>query len=272
MEYVLYLDRFFLTNLIMNLLSLYLAACVLRQRIRPLPMAVSAMIGSVWNCYPVLFSAASTVNMMLLTVFPVGSLMCICAFDLSGGRRRPAGVLKALIQADLALLVSEVLLGGFMAVLYEHLSLTGTEILTVMVLSGILCGRFLRRTMKERRVGNIRYTVFLQYDGRKKEFCALADSGNRLTVPGTGLPVSLISGADCEGFCETVRGGFYIPYRAVGTEQGMLFALRFEKMEIIDGGSTKEIDRPVVAIVKERLSSGGEFSMIIPEEYVSGNN
>ena len=48
----------------------------------------------------------------------------------------------------------------------------------------------------------------------------------------------------------------------------MLFALQFEKMEIKKNGRVMTVECPVVAIVKERLSVNGDFSMILPEVYV----
>ena len=118
------------------------------------------------------------------------------------------------------------------------------------------------------KIGDDRYQVSLYYKGREKHFLALADSGNRLRVPESKQPVSLISYKDCIGFCEEVSGGFYIPYHAVGTEKGLLFAMQFERMEIKKNGRTKIIEHPAVAIVKERLSVKGDFSMILPEAYV----
>ena len=78
----------------------------------------------------------------------------------------------------------------------------------------------------------------------------------------------MISYDDCRGFCELVYGGIFIPYRAVGTDHGLLFAITFEKMEIEKNGICKTIENPVVAITKEPLSSGGDFNMLLPEEYV----
>lgn len=114
----------------------------------------------------------------------------------------------------------------------------------------------------------MRYQVRLYHHGICKEFAALADSGNRLRVPETGKPVSLIAYSDCIGFCDRVHAGFYIPYRAVGTENGLLFAMMLERMEIIKDGKTIVVENPVVAVSKERLSSDDSFSVLLPEEYI----
>ena len=125
--------------------------------------------------------------------------------------------------------------------------------------------------MKGQKVGTERYEVTLYFNGRQRKFTGLADSGNRLKVPESGKPVSLVSYQDCAGFCDKVSGGFFIPYRAVGTGHGLLFAITFEKMEIRKSGTCIKIENPVVAITKEPLSSSGDFNMILPEEYVFHN-
>ncbi len=108
----------------------------------------------------------------------------------------------------------------------------------------------------------------LFYRGEQREFKALADSGNRLREPVSGKPVSVVYIGDLKGFCDSVDGVVYIPYRAVGTRAGLLPAVIFEKMEIVWEKRTVEIQRPVVAVAREPLSGDGGFTMLIPEQFV----
>lgn len=173
-----------------------------------------------------------------------------------------------LLKAVFSFLLSSVLVSGVMEFLRESFWLTDLESLFFL---GILClgvGYFCHELMQERPIGTERYHVKLYYHGACRDFLALADSGNRLHVPETGKPVSLVAYEDCKGFCDRVNAGFYIPYRAVGTEQGVLFAMILEKMEIMKDGTTQIVENPVVAISKERLCGDGSFSMLLPEEYI----
>ena len=54
-----------------------------------------------------------------------------------------------------------------------------------------------------------------------------------------------------------------IPYRAVGTENGMLPGVLFDRMEVMseECGSIW-IERPIVAISKEPLFFGKDFTMM----------
>ena len=300
MEYVFYIDVFFVTDFFLNFLALWLAAVVLRRRpkvrilrLRPrhlgtewneaagqsremektgrtgrslgnlLRMSLAAMIGSGWNCLIVIFPMLPSWAELILTVTIVGTAMCFAAF---GGQWR------FLAKADATLLLTSALLNGCVSFSRQHFFLTDFECLAFTGIVAGLSAIFLEKAMQAQAIGKERYHVRLYYRGNSKEFTALADSGNRLHVPQTGKPVSLISFGDCHGLCEKVSGGYYIPYRAVGTDHGLLFAITFEKMEILKNGMCITIENPAVAIAKSPLFASGDFNMILPEEYVLQNN
>ena len=195
-----------------------------------------------------------------MTIGIVCSLMVMTAFQTRS--------LRVILKADFALLVASTLVCGCLFFVKQFFFLSDWECLFV---TGILClagRRFLKENWKEKEIGIIRYPVQLFYQGKKKQFLAMADSGNRLRVPETGKAVSVITYEDCKGFCDSVDGGVYIPYLAVGIEHGMLFAVIFDKMEIVKEEKTLVIEKPVVAISKGKLSVNGDFNMLLPEELV----
>lgn len=101
----------------------------------------------------------------------------------------------------------------------------------------------------------------------------MADSGNRLVEPVTGKPVSIIAVADAKEFLGEKVGVLMIPYRAVGTKNGMLPGVIFDRMEIMSGESGSiRIERPIVAISKEPLFFRKDFTMILSECLVSEEN
>lgn len=94
----------------------------------------------------------------------------------------------------------------------------------------------------------------------------MEDSGNRLVEPVTGKPVSIIAAADAKEFGSEPAGVLMIPYRAVGTKSGILPGILFDRMEITDGENRSvRIDRPVVAVSKDRCFSEKILRMILPE-------
>ncbi len=284
MEYEFYIDLFFLSTFFFNVLALMLTAVFLRQNLVPVRIGLSAAIGSFWNCFLIVAPVFSDGVELLLTLAGVGSLMVWCAFPqgfffprgVSKTEGPAAGIrfiwntVKQYLRADVTLWIASALVNGCFSFAMEQFYLSGGEALWF---AGALCGfvyQILRMSLKQRKIGAGRYRVRLHYQGLQRDFLALADSGNRLRVPETGKPVVLIAYQDCKEFCDHVSGGFFIPYRAVGTEQGLLFAMTFEKMEIIRNGQVHIIEQPTVAITKEGLSAKGDFNMILPEEYVPG--
>lgn len=287
MEYVLYIDVFFLTNLFLNLQSLLLTAVFLRKQLRMLRIGLAAVIGSLWSCMLVCLPMGSAGVELLVSLAITGSFITGIAFGTgeSPGRksldqssryeswtvfvRRIRTNGREILAADLALYAAMALLSGGLTLFKGKFFLTDVESLVISGLLTIAFAVFLHQIYRTEKIGNKRFLVHLYYQGESRKFTALADSGNRLRVPETGKPVALISYQDCTGFCDRVSGGFFIPYRAVGTDHGLLFAITFEKMEIEKNGICITIEHPAVAIVKESLSSNGDFNMILPEEYVS---
>lgn len=262
MEYEFYIDLFFFTDFFLNFLSLLLTAAFLKERLRFGRCVLAAVLGSLWNCFLVVFPVFPALLELGLTVFLTGSLMVKISFSFGISSWRQS------VGAVFVLLISSALLSGCLMFSRQHFYLSDWESLFFVGAVSLMGFRALRASFQTKAIGKVRYPVRLYYRGKEKEFLALADSGNRLHVPGTGKPVSLISYWDCKGFCDSVSGGFYIPYRAVGTEKGVLFAVLFEKMEILKDGKYIMIENPAVAITKERISVNGEFSILLPEEYV----
>ena len=186
--------------------------------------------------------------------------MCWLAFS--------PGTPGELLKADGLLLGAACILGGSLFSLKEIFWLTDWESLAAASGAADMAGLFFKRALRERERGRERFLVRLFYRGEQREFKALADSGNRLREPVSGRPVSVVYVGDLKGFCDSVDGVVYIPYRAVGTRAGLLPAVIFEKMEILWEKRTVEIQRPVVAVAREPLSGDGGFTMLIPEQFV----
>lgn len=257
MEYTFYIDVFFLINLHFDLIILYLAALMGRRRVRWPRLLGAALLGSFLSCFPVFLPILSAPASALF-LLAAGSLMNIAAF--------PIGNFKSLLAADGFLVAAGALTGGLFYWVRQRFYLRDGESIIFVAGLAVLAGILVKEMTRERARGRQRYRVRLSYRGACRDFLALADSGNRLRMPGTGKPVSIISYEDCQGFLELVSGVIYIPYRAVGTDCGMLPGVILEKMEIEKEDGMVVIERPVVAVTKERLSGSGDFTMLLPEE------
>lgn len=260
LEYEFYIDLFFLKDFFLNLLALLLAASMGRMKGKAKRLFIASAAGSAWSCAVLFLPGMPLWAELFLTVFLVGSFMTAFSFSL----RRA----KEILKADALLVVSVLLTGGFLMFLREYFWLSGPESVTVLaiVTAG---GCFLFKGMlAEKERGRERILVWLYYRGKKREFLALVDSGNRLREPVSGKPVSVISFEDCKDFCDRISSVLYVPFRSVGVKEGVLPGIIFEKMEIYRGGRLFEIERPIVAVTKEPLSGNREFTMLLPEEFI----
>lgn len=260
MEYEIYIDVLFLVDFFCSFLALSLAAGMLKRRFLFYRSVLAAVMGSLWSCFVTVFPVFPVFVELGLTLLLIGGLMAATAF--------PSGDLRTVLKAAGAVLLACVFMGGAMMTLKQFLLLKDWE--AVFCLGAVWFGvRILTDTwLGEKARGQERYPVRLYYRGACKQFIALCDSGNRLREPVSQKPVSVISYGDCPGFCDKVDYPVYIPFRAVGTEAGLLAGMIFEKMEILKGEEWLEVERPIVAVAKEPLSAAGDFTMLLPEELI----
>lgn len=258
MEYEIYIDVLFLVDFACSFLALSLTAQLLGSRFPALRAAAAAAFGSLWTCIITVFPVLPIFWELAVTVLLVGSMMTVLTFSVKD--------LRSILKADGLLLTSCIAMGGAMMTLKQFLYLKDWEAL--FCLGAVFCAvhTLMRMWTFEKARGQERYQVKLYYRGENKMFSALCDSGNRLKEPVSGKAVSVIAYEDCMGFCDKVEFPLYIPYRAVGTETGLLTGMILEKMEIRKGTEWLEIRKPVVAVSKEPLSVSGDFNMLLPEE------
>ncbi len=109
------------------------------------------------------------------------------------------------------------------------------------------------------------YDVTLTEEGENVMCRALFDTGNLLTDPVSGKPVSVVEETDImKGWLEKYPQKYkIIPYQSVGNEHGLLegivvdeLVIRKEQEQVVERGA-------VVAFYKGKLSRDGEFQMIL---------
>ena len=307
MEYEWYADLFFLEEVYRDVLILWLAAVLMRRRTarrRLLAAGIAGGLCSTGIIYLELTGGLPVMDSKVFSESPVGSsgggpigsgiweagkllvtglFMLWIAFPgkmfLRSEKRsisadREVSRMKAFMDRGKelgALVLSAGILQSGLAVLRERCFLTGWKSLMFM---GFFCMgvcSFAAALVKRPVIGNTRYRVRLFLNEKSKEFTAMADSGNRLAEPVTGKPVSIIASEDAKDFLGEQVGVIMIPYRAVGTKNGMLPGVLFDRMEVLseEHGSIR-IERPIVAVSKEPLFLGKNFTMILPECLVTG--
>lgn len=270
---VVYIDSLFLLNFLLDYLALLLAGKVAGEPLRRLKMALGAFLGAAyavslfWPGWPFLGH--------FLIRLAVGLLMVLVVY---GATRR---LLRVFL---LFLAVSAGMGGGIYALAYLGLGVdvaegvaTPSVDLRLILLGGL--GAYCLLSLVGRRLGRHgggelrRVAVWL--DGREVSLTALVDSGNTLSDPVSGLPVLVVEGARLAPllppeadlvhpagcFPQLAPPGRFrlLPYRAVGVAQGLLLAVRADRV-VVDGKESKSC---LVALSPTPVSDGGGYQALI---------
>lgn len=261
LEVILYLDVFFLINLGMNVLLLWLTAKILHISVNRRRVAAAAFPGTLWACLAVCFLRTPFWKWGRLlgtwVVVPAGMLR------IAFGKKRSGELRKQLL---VFWIVSAAAGGIFEAVFSAG---GGSLVWFLCCASGVYFGGraaagFLQET---RQMQKNLYEVTLYYHGRTEQLTALWDTGNQLYEPYGHRPVHVITQEAAKRLCETVDRVIYIPYSAVGTGYGMLTGIQLDAMEVKkDGVLVRHCEAPWIAVSKEPLSIRHRYEMLLHGE------
>jgi len=263
MDQIIYLDVYFTVNLFMDLAALSLTALVLSESPRFGRILLASLAGSFFSCLAVILSlrGEGLAVYALLSFLPVNWI----AFGYRNGRR--------FFLSCLFSLLAFLFLGGAVDALgYTVSSLGGKARVTAAVLLFVLLLAFggfffwersLHRRLRERTV-----TLSLVRGNCKQRLCALVDSASFLRDPVSLDPVILVKADSVFQLLsaeekESLRRGtgeilpvIPIPLRTA-SGQGVLFAMRPDRVEILRKGPLSFRFREVRALIALDFSDGG---------------
>lgn len=272
---VVYLDRVFLLNLLIDYLLLLSAAQLSGRTLHRLRLLLCAAAGGVYavlTFLPELGPLCSPLCQMA-----VGAAMALCAFR---GHRRPA-LLFLLLAGGLA---GFVLALGLWTNAPEVLlcRVYRAELSWPLLLAAALCFYLLLRLLLgqgARHGGGELLKITISVCGRKQTVTALRDTGNTLRDPVSGRPALVLERSAAEDLwppevaavlsaplppeekmaCLHRQGTAVtftlLPFRSVGTPSGLLLAVRSDYIEV--GG--RRYPRTPVALSEHPVSDGGGY-------------
>lgn len=273
---VVYVDLLWLLNFMANYLLLLAGgrmAGVLLLRGR---MALAAALGAV---YAVLLFVPS---LEWLAAWPcrigAGVLMGVLAYGKGRGLLRPTVMFFTAAAALGGTVLGARMLGSGPltadnGALYSHLDLR--LLLLLFAVCYFVLSLFFRRTAAQGRGELVALNIRML--GRELGLSALRDTGNTLSDPTTNRPVVVVEfellaallppgmepSSPVEGLERLheagIRGGRLLPYRAVGTEWGLLLALRAEQVQ----ANGKNLGPLLVALSPGPVSDGGCYHGLI---------
>ena len=256
MYYELYLDSLFLLNFGMNLLLLSLVDHSMGHTATWYRLSAGAGIGA--GCYLLPFLWKGTVTGKLLLCFLPGTLLMLyVAF--------PIRSLRVLWSYFRKLMLSTCLTGGILAAVLRGFPLGRRYLPGICMVLGV--GAFsvwLLIRGRKREAEQAGYCdVLLQGAAETLRIHALVDSGNTLTEPISGAPVSVLDARIFERLWPEGLPGFRaIPYHSVGKKSGILKGYPVPQMTIISQSVEREYRNAYLAVSGEEIA-GEELPMLI---------
>lgn len=257
MYYELYLDVLFLENLLADYLLLSLLKEILKCSVGRLRRLAGAALGSAGICGLYLFAIESTLAGRLFIYVVFSTVMVKIGLGI-----RDWHTLK---KAVILLYISSFLLGGIFQWVQSRIKLplypfAGFTLISYWMLSacmGWLMGvRSRLKNVLETEVG---------FHGRKIYIKGLLDTGNQLRDPIFQRPVSILTENRKQELCEGEEPMYQmIPFHSIGEQNGLLPAFFADYLCIrLKDGSEKRVERPLIGVTKEPLSSQKEYDMIL---------
>lgn len=277
MYYEIYIDVVFVTNLLMDYFLLRVVGRLLSCKKSRKRTLLAAVAGAFISCLLLFIPAEDFLPAAVLCHGACAYLMIRIGLGLKKG--------GLLAKAMTALYLTAFLCGGFWEVLSSGFGITVRTFLlfafcTYFGLSAfIYLGDSLRVGMRHI------YPVTLSYGGRVQSAYGLYDTGNLLTEPLSGKPVSVVRAELLEailpeemteslkhikenhGEKESTQLAAlhprFVPYRAVGKEDGMLLAVTLEDLCIHTPKEVIHVEKPMFALLEEPSALEKECKVLL---------
>lgn len=257
MYYELYIDVLFLMNFMMDSLLLLAVKKMMKCPVTNGRVFLGSAAGAVLTCV-LMVCPLSAVLKLLAGYVGISCVMVRTGLNLRRG--------KSFWKAFGLLYVAAFLMGGVLQALRPWLR-TGSIFFAVAVAAYyLLCGIWQCLFRLGKRQAQICEVVLHIGEGNCRVH-ALVDTGNGLTDPVSGEPVSVIDPACVKQILSEEKGSTgirYIPYRTVGGE-GVMPVFRAEQMEVClqEGGEKFRMQRPVIGICEGKISEQEDYQMIL---------
>ena len=275
MYYELYIDVYFLINLVMDYLLLLLVRSILKGSATHLRMLLGGLFGAAGACGLLFLPASFLMGKVILTYGILPVCMVKIGLQLKGK--------KQMVKGTALFYLVSFLTGGVYQWLYEHIS-SKTGFRTFLFFSAASYALI--------QTGMGFYPVVLFWKGKCCHTKGLLDTGNSLKDPVRNKPVCIIEyDALSELMTTEMRrqvedmlklhvsetqeyepGGnfYYIPYHAVGKTNGLLPGCSIDYLRIDLDGEARIVKKPVLGICAEQVSSQKRYQMILHPQLLEG--
>lgn len=249
MYYEIYIDQFAAEQFLISVLLLSICMRLQRRKVSWKRIAAGSLLNTVIAvlsiCTGHFYSTGIGILAAGAAVFPI----------------RP---IRSFGKALLMLLFVTAVFFGVLNILTELLLLPVSigSIGTFLIVKAVLMLFFKNRVWDGRLM-----EVHLCWENQKKVQKAIWDTGNQLTEPLTGVPVSIMEKETAYSLLgenwESRRGFYLIPYHSLGTRKSWMRGVALDALEVVTDGKTITVEHPVFAIYDGKVSSTGSYQVIL---------
>lgn len=256
--YAVYIDVFLVQNVLMDLQLLLLTMLLLKEKVIFLRLLAASFAGGAGAVMILLSGIGFSITYVLFVLILDLVMLLVCMQK--NIKSRPS--FQKLVMGIIDLCGMEFAYGKLMECAGRLVGERLAQILVTGVITGIVIFILAYRSLMEPR--HI-YEVTLTEEGENVICRALFDTGNLLTDPISGKPVSVVEEtALMKGWLEKYPQKYkIIPYQSVGKEHGVLEGIVVDELVIKKEQEQVVKKGAVVAFYKGKLSKNGDFQMIL---------
>lgn len=256
MYVAIYVDSFFMFQFVMNLFVLGLVNGMMKQKNGKMKRIAGAVIGAILSIIPLLLPINMHVRVGSAFALSLCS-MIFFAFKIYNA--------DSMYRAMEKVVVCTLMMGGLMLVILRTLSAMGMSkggLLSVLM-SGLISYVLLRIIMnRHSNVENLCKVIL--FGEETLEVQALIDTGNSLTEPISGKPVSVLDRSVFDSlFHQEPEVYRAIPYHSVGRKCGILQGFLVKRMIVETKEGKKECKEIYVGISEELTAKADTYKMIL---------
>lgn len=253
--YGLYIDAFFLMNLVMDLLALYLTGVLLQYKAKLLRLLLAAGCGSAATVLLFMILRSYLLYQLVIHLL-VNSGMLLIAY----GRQRMRHFIKSWIFCYAFVFLAGGLMQWLNQTLFKGSRITLSMWITLCI--GLTIALLYEKQWKLRR--NL-YPVILSVEGQEIRMKAYYDTGNLLMDPYRKEPVHIANRSIMEQYLlEKEQTGLrLIPYRSLGQQSGLLETVIIEQLCIKEGKEVVRIAPAVIGLAQEELFAKKDYQLIL---------
>ena len=256
--YEVYIDIFLAQNVLMNMQLLLLTQLLLKEKILFVRLLAASAAGGIGAVLILVLGVGYGIGYILL-VLGLDAAMLLISIQHPWKRRISC---QRLVMGIIYLHGMEFAYGKLMECAVRLVGERMARMTVIAVIAVIVMFILAYRKWAEARQI---YNVTLTEEGENAVYKALFDTGNFLTDPVSGKPVSVVEETEAtRKWLEKYPHKYkIIPYQSVGKEHGLLegivvdeLIIQKEKEQVVKKGA-------VVALYRGKLSKDGQFQMIL---------